>query len=227
MIEDLQKRFEYHPPKDEATKKNHEQVRYECFMLAREIERSVPAGREQSIAITKIEEAMMWANAGIARAGAAIILLLLMLCASSALAGGPHYARQQAFQHHYQPYVINWFVGAPVRVEALVQKALREDKDWQEFQQFKTWKALAAEAHEPPDLPGPQPARLFACAQCHSGDKPKGGLLLDGSAPLTAAQALKAMRMVQLGEMPPKKKLTAEEAGQVFSDLLDLSQEDK
>lgn len=31
----------------------------------------VPDGREKATAITKLEEFMMWANAGIARAGAA------------------------------------------------------------------------------------------------------------------------------------------------------------
>jgi hypothetical protein len=42
-------------------------IRDLAWRLATEVATSVPAGREQSLALTKIEEAMFWANAGIAR----------------------------------------------------------------------------------------------------------------------------------------------------------------
>lgn len=67
MIDDLENRFNYHPPKDDQTRMNHETVR-ECLLETAEIIVSItPEGREQSLAITKLEEAMMWANAAIAR----------------------------------------------------------------------------------------------------------------------------------------------------------------
>lgn len=42
-------------------------IRGDCKDLAECIDALVPDGREKSIALTKIEEAMMWANAGIVR----------------------------------------------------------------------------------------------------------------------------------------------------------------
>lgn len=64
---DIENRFEYHPPKDEETKFAHERVRLLLVEVALELDGLVPEGREKSTAITKLEEAMMWANAGIAR----------------------------------------------------------------------------------------------------------------------------------------------------------------
>lgn len=68
MITDLANRFNYHPPQDEETKDRHERVRMHCLAAATAVLGETPAGREQSRAITKLEEAMMWANAAIARA---------------------------------------------------------------------------------------------------------------------------------------------------------------
>lgn len=42
-------------------------IRGKCFELAELIEQVVPEGREKSLALTKTEEAMFWANAGISR----------------------------------------------------------------------------------------------------------------------------------------------------------------
>lgn len=64
--ERIENDFEYHAP-DEAKAKQHQEVRMQCQRLAHLIQALVPEGREQSLAITKVEEAMMWANAGIAR----------------------------------------------------------------------------------------------------------------------------------------------------------------
>lgn len=66
---DLNNRFAYHPPKDEETKRFHELVR-EAMQAAAEVMVAItPRGREQSLAIAKLEEAMYWANAAIARQG--------------------------------------------------------------------------------------------------------------------------------------------------------------
>jgi hypothetical protein len=65
--EDLINRFEYHPPINEEVKMRHESIRDTCFNLAEIIVELTPSSREQSLAITKLEEVMMWSNAAIAR----------------------------------------------------------------------------------------------------------------------------------------------------------------
>lgn len=60
-------RFLHHPPSTPAIETTHSFIRGACKRLAVGIAGLVPAGREQSLALTKVEEAMMWANAGIAR----------------------------------------------------------------------------------------------------------------------------------------------------------------
>ncbi len=68
--EDLDKRFGYHPPTTIKAKTRYEHVREAVRDAAGQIAHLTPAGREQSLAITKIEEAMFWAMAAIAREGA-------------------------------------------------------------------------------------------------------------------------------------------------------------
>lgn len=67
ISDDMDNRFTHHPP-DNAARVRHERVRNDCQHLAATLLALVPPGRERSVAITKIEEAMFWANAGIARA---------------------------------------------------------------------------------------------------------------------------------------------------------------
>jgi hypothetical protein len=64
--EDLVHRFAYHAPTGGKAKK-HEAVRAACLEAALEIAVHCPNSRELSLAITKLEEAMMHANAAIAR----------------------------------------------------------------------------------------------------------------------------------------------------------------
>lgn len=68
-MDDLVNRFEYHPADTEERRDAHTAVRLAALRLAEDVLELVPAGREQSLAITKVEEAMFWANAGIARQG--------------------------------------------------------------------------------------------------------------------------------------------------------------
>lgn len=64
---DLDHRFGYHAPKDDATVKRHQTVRNATRDLADHYAEALPAGREKSLALTKLEEAMFWGNAAIAR----------------------------------------------------------------------------------------------------------------------------------------------------------------
>ena len=63
---DLNNRFMFHPS-NETTGPLHDQVRSLCLAVAFELNKLVPDGREKSLAITALEECMMWSNAGIAR----------------------------------------------------------------------------------------------------------------------------------------------------------------
>ena len=62
---ELENRFIYHAP-DETRKLKHAAVTAAMLSLAKEIRDLTPAGRCQAVALTKLEEARMWANAAIA-----------------------------------------------------------------------------------------------------------------------------------------------------------------
>ena len=64
---ELHNRFSYHPPRDEHTKKQHEHIRETLYGVAQVFGAMLPDSREKSLAITKLEETMFWANAAIAR----------------------------------------------------------------------------------------------------------------------------------------------------------------
>lgn len=63
---DLVNRFTYHPPKD-GQALTYEQIREAAKKFAFLIAGLCPESRERSLALTKLEESVMWANAGIAR----------------------------------------------------------------------------------------------------------------------------------------------------------------
>lgn len=65
-VEDLKKRFTYHAPKGDQPKK-YEQIRAAAFELSLLLNDLCPESREKSLAITHLEDAVMWANASIAR----------------------------------------------------------------------------------------------------------------------------------------------------------------
>lgn len=64
--QELEHRFTYHAPDDEKIRLHHG-VREFGLQFSLYLEEIMPSGRELSLAQTKIEEAVMWANAGIAR----------------------------------------------------------------------------------------------------------------------------------------------------------------
>lgn len=63
---DIDRMFDYLPPNEDRAAR-HKQVRAGCKALAEYLNNNVPDGREQSLAITNVEQAMFWANAAIAR----------------------------------------------------------------------------------------------------------------------------------------------------------------
>ena len=64
--EDFDNRFTYHAP-DEHKRFLYETIRNKAKDLGKTIVASAPDSRELSLAITKLEEVVMWANAAIAR----------------------------------------------------------------------------------------------------------------------------------------------------------------
>lgn len=66
-IEDqIENNFKYHAP-TEGQPEKYERIRAEAKSLALSIAELAPGSRERALAITKLEEAVMWANAAIAR----------------------------------------------------------------------------------------------------------------------------------------------------------------
>lgn len=62
----IENNFTYHPPKEGQPEK-YVNLREKAKELAYLIKELVPPSREQSTAITHLETAIFWANAGIAR----------------------------------------------------------------------------------------------------------------------------------------------------------------
>ena len=65
MREQLESSFTYHPPKDNQPER-YILLRSSARQLAEQIVYCTPPSRYQSLAITKLEEAIMWANKAIA-----------------------------------------------------------------------------------------------------------------------------------------------------------------
>lgn len=65
--DDIEHRFAFHPATTQERRDDHALVRDRTHELANVFNQLVPDGREKDLAITKLEEAMFWANAAIAR----------------------------------------------------------------------------------------------------------------------------------------------------------------
>lgn len=65
-MKELDNIYTYHAPKDGQPEK-YEAIRAKAKQLASIIELMCPDSREKALAHTKLEEAVMWANASIAR----------------------------------------------------------------------------------------------------------------------------------------------------------------
>jgi len=63
---EIDHRFTYHPTKDDQVSR-YVYLREEMKSLAHKIMEACPGSRERALALTKLEECNMWANAAIAR----------------------------------------------------------------------------------------------------------------------------------------------------------------
>jgi len=63
---DIENRFTYHPPKDGQAER-YAALRSQAKELAYAFDGACPDSREKSLALTHLEDAVMWANAAIAR----------------------------------------------------------------------------------------------------------------------------------------------------------------
>ena len=66
LKEDLKNRFTFHPATGDQPER-YQAIREAALQLALGISESTPVCREQSLAFTHLEQAVMWANASIAR----------------------------------------------------------------------------------------------------------------------------------------------------------------
>lgn len=64
---DIENRFAFHAATTEEKADAHTSVRRNCRKLADILNDKLPEGREKSLAITHLEEVMMWGNAALAR----------------------------------------------------------------------------------------------------------------------------------------------------------------
>jgi hypothetical protein len=138
-------------------------------------------------------------------------------------------SRVQSYQQAYVAPQVMYFVGAPLRVQSLVEHQQRTDPDYQEFLEFKAWKAGSQQQNQlrqeqlppPPEAPSGLTVRE-ACSKCHGKATPEGEFFLDGQYGIDAKDVTRAIRMIASGEMPKNRKLTREEKNQVLQDLLSL-----
>lgn len=67
-MDELAHRFQFHPADSDNRKEAHQSVRDACLDAATKIvDATGAASPEQTLAVRKLEEAMFWANAAIAR----------------------------------------------------------------------------------------------------------------------------------------------------------------
>ena len=66
QIQEIARRFTYHAPFGTQAGR-YEQIRSMCGQVGQELIKLCPESRELSVALTKLDEVVFWANASIAR----------------------------------------------------------------------------------------------------------------------------------------------------------------
>lgn len=64
---DIANRFAFHAATTEEKRDAHTSVRQSCRALADFLNEKLPEGREKALAMTHLEEVMLWGNAALAR----------------------------------------------------------------------------------------------------------------------------------------------------------------
>lgn len=64
----IERAFTYHAPTPNQVER-YRGIREDAVDFARVLDITLPDGREKSLALTKLEEVVMWANAAVAREG--------------------------------------------------------------------------------------------------------------------------------------------------------------
>lgn len=163
-----------------------------------------------------------------------VIILTLTIAFSPviAFAGRCFQRNVRSFQSFHQPIQaisfpsVSYFVGAPIRIESLVQQELQQyqqqkDQEYNEFLQFQAWKQQNQQIQQIQANTQPQPQSTLVqqfCSKCHKGATPKGEFSIDGT--FTAIERDKAARQVILGQMPKDKELTPAEKGSLVKEIL-------
>jgi hypothetical protein len=149
----------------------------------------------------------------------------------------PHVVQQAIVDEHYVAPVspvVNYFVGAPVRMEAMIAAELKSDPAWQEFQEFRALRSSAGnaahsppcdcEAATPPPTPPPGafsqsalPALDSTCIKCHSPDVAKGGFAIGDRLEFGTKQAM--ADAVSSGSMPKGRTLTDAEKAVLLAEI--------
>lgn len=120
---------------------------------------------------------------------------------------------------------IYYSVGQSIQLEAIVERAVQQRLQAIQQQQAQQQATNPAESSPTPNQPDTANVFVANCASCHAGAMPKGGLLLDGSAPLTPEIGFEILRRLQLPvddkqHMPPGKDLDGQTKGQILQTLL-------
>lgn len=145
--------------------------------------------------------------------------------------------RVQSFQTHAAAVVayptVNYFVGQPVRVQALVRKEMQADPDYKEFLEFKRWKA--GQKGEPQQLKNQETPKTkglleTTCAKCHGGPTPSGAFAFDGTHAISAEAFQKIVSWASGRVKPPGEKMPGvmqqlieqKKTAQLLAELVDL-----
>lgn len=70
---ELEHRFSYHPPRNDAIREDHEAVSRLTLQLAKDLTLLLPEGRNLSLVLTHLEDVRMRANAALACDGVEIL----------------------------------------------------------------------------------------------------------------------------------------------------------
>lgn len=146
----------------------------------------------------------------------AVIVVLLLAAAPSVHAAGC----QQFFTTGYQQTYAAQVVAAPLVYyqagQSIEQDALAAKVAKRVIEQLRS----ELNAPQRPQQTAAQTVLSQACAKCHSGATPKGGLTIDGQTPLECDSILDAIQAVASGSMPKGATLTPEQKGKVLDELL-------